>query len=176
MSHSYQLFTSHGSGVFNKEDFLELGENVIFEAGVLVFHPENIRILSNVYIGHYTILKSYYKNLMEIGCGTWIGQQCFFHGAGGIFIGSNVGIGPSVKILTSSHALDELDKPILHSTIKFAAVTIGDDSDIGVGAIILPGVHIGRGVQVAAGAVVTSDVEDFAVVGGIPAKMIRKRK
>ena len=176
MSQNCQTFTSHGSGVFKKEDFLEIGENVIFEAGVLVFHPENIRILSNVYIGHYTILKGYYKNLMVIGSGTWIGQQCFFHSAGGIFIGANVGIGPGVKILTSSHTLDELDKPILHSTIKFAAVTIGDDSDIGVGALILPGVNIGRGVQVAAGAVVTSDIEDFVVVGGIPAKLIRKRK
>ena len=176
MSQNSHPFTSHGSGQFKKENFLELGENVIFESGVLVFHPKNIRISSHVYIGHYTILKGYYKNLMEIGYGTWIGQQCFFHSAGGIVIGSNVGIGPGVKILTSSHSLDELDKPILHSTIKFAAVTIEDDSDIGVGAIILPGVHIGRGAQVAAGAVVTSDVEKYTVVGGVPAKTIRMRK
>jgi acetyltransferase-like isoleucine patch superfamily enzyme len=176
MSRSLNEVTSHGSGQFKSEDFLELGENVIFESGVLVFHPENIRIMSHVYVGHYTILKGYYKNLMEIGNGTWIGQQCFFHSAGGIVIGANVGIGPGVKILTSSHTVDEFDKPILHSTIDFAAVTIEEDSDIGVGAIILPGVHIGRGVQVAAGAVVTSDVEDFAIVSGVPAKVIRKRK
>jgi acetyltransferase-like isoleucine patch superfamily enzyme len=175
MSWSSSEVISHGSGLFKPEDFLELGENVIFETGVLVFHPENIRILSHVYIGHYTILKGYYKNLMEIGCGTWIGQQCFFHSAGGIMIGSNVGIGPGVKIFTSSHKVDELDNPILHNTIEFAAVTIEDGSDIGVGAIILPGVHIGRGVQVAAGAVVTSDVEEFTIVGGVPAKVIRKR-
>jgi acetyltransferase-like isoleucine patch superfamily enzyme len=170
------IIKSHGSGAFNQEDFLELGENVVFESGVLVFHPENIRILSHVYIGHYTILKGYYNNLMEIGSGTWIGQQCFFHSAGGIFIGSNVGIGPGVKILTSSHTLDELDKPILHSNIKFEAVIIEDNCDIGVGAIILPGVQIGVGAQVAAGAVVTSNVEEFSVVGGVPAKIIRKRK
>jgi acetyltransferase-like isoleucine patch superfamily enzyme len=176
MSRTLNEVTSHGSGLFKSEDFLELGENVIFESGVLVFHPENIRILSHVYVGHYTILKGYYKNLMEIGNGTWIGQQCFFHSAGGIVIGANVGIGPGVKILTSSHTVDELDKPILHSTIDFAAVTIEEDSDIGVGAIILPGVHIGRGVQVAAGAVVTSDVEEFTIVSGVPAKVIRKRK
>ena len=176
MSPGSNEITSHGSGLFKPEDFLELGENVIFEPGVLVFHPNNIRIMSHVYIGHYTILKGYYKNLMEIGYGTWIGQQCFFHSAGGIVIGSNVGIGPGVKILTSSHSLDEVDKPILHSTIKFAAVTIEDDSDIGAGAIILPGVHIGRGVQVAAGAVVTSDIAEFEIVAGVPAKVIRKRK
>lgn len=167
---------SHGSGQFKPEDFLELGENVIFEPGVLVFHPENIRIQPHVYIGHYTILKGYYLNQMVIGNGTWIGSQCFIHSAGGIVIGSNVGIGPCVKILTSSHRLDELDKPILHSTINFAAVTIEDDCNIGVGAIVLPGVHIGRGAQIAAGAVVSSDVEEYTIVGGVPAKVIRHRK
>lgn len=168
--------SSHGSGFFKPEDFLELGENVIFETGVLVFHPENIRIGSGVYVGHYSILKGYYKNQMLIGNGTWIGQQCFLHSAGGIIIGENVGIGPGVKILTSSHVLDELDKPILHSTIQFAPVVIEEDSDIGVGAMILPGVHIGRGAQVAAGAVVACDVEAYAIVGGVPAKFIRSRK
>ena len=88
----------------------------------------------------------------------------------------NIGIAPAVKIITSSHSLNELEKPILHSTIRLSPVVIGDDCDIGVGAIILPGVHIGRGVQVGAGAVVTRDVEDYAIVAGVPAKVIRMRR
>lgn len=167
---------SHGTGEFSLDQFARLGQGVVFEAGVLVFHPENIEIGDGVYIGHYTILKGYYRNRMIIGSGTWIGQQCFFHSAGGLVIGCNVGIGPGVKILTSAHVLNETDRAILHSTIEFAPVEIGDGSDIGVGAIILPGVRIGRRVQVAAGAVVSSDVEDYAVVGGIPARLIRMRR
>jgi acetyltransferase-like isoleucine patch superfamily enzyme len=167
---------SHGSGEFSGEQFARLEENVVFENGVLVFHPENIEIGKDVYIGHYTILKGYYKNRMVIGDGTWIGQQCFFHSGGGLTIGRNVGVGPGVKILTSSHAVDETDKPILLSTIRFAPVVIGDDCDLGAGAIILPGVRIGRGVQVGAGAVVASDIGDYAIAAGVPARALRMRK
>ncbi|MBM3146019.1 MAG: acyltransferase [Chloroflexi bacterium] len=168
-------YQSHGSGLFERFQFKNIGENVVFEPGVLVFHPENIAIGDNVYIGHYSILKGYYKNEMTIGDGTWIGQQCFFHSAGGLAIGRDVGIGPGVKILTSSHAFDDADVPILHSPIEFAPVVIGDGSDIGVGAIILPGVTIGRGVQVGAGAVVTESVADYQVVAGVPAVVLRQR-
>lgn len=167
---------SHGTGSFSPSQFAKLGQGVVFETGVLVFHPENITLGNDVYVGHYTILKGYHKNTMAIGDGTWIGQQCFFHSAGGITIGNNVGIGPGVKILTSTHELDHLDKPILHSPIRTAAVTIESDSDIGVGALILPGVRIGRGSQVGAGAVVASDVPDYAVFAGNPAKLLRMRR
>lgn len=166
---------SHGTGAFSPEQFARLGQEVVFETGVLVFHPENIEIGDNVYVGHYTILKGYYKNKMIIGSGTWIGQQCFFHSAGGITIGNNVGIGPGVKILTSTHRLDDKSVPILHSPLEFAPVLIEDDADIGVGAILLPGVRVGKGAQVAAGAVVTTDVPPYAIVAGVPAKILRMR-
>jgi acetyltransferase-like isoleucine patch superfamily enzyme len=161
---------SHGTGEFSPAQFAQFGAGVVIEAAVLVFHPENIEIGDDVYVGHQTILKAYHKGVMAIGDGTWIGQQCFFHSAGGLTIGKNVGIGPGVRIVTSAHRLDETDRPILHSTIEFAPVVIEDDADIGVGAIILPGVRIGRGVQVGAGAVVTRDVADFAIVAGVPAR------
>jgi len=167
---------SHGSGQFERSQFKRIGHNVIIEPGVLVFHPENIEIEDNVYIGHNTILKGYYNGRMVIGSGTWIGQQCFLHSAGNIIIGNNIGIGPGVKVITSFHAEEGVLKPILHSRIEFAAVVIEDDCDIGVGAIILPGVVMGRGVQVGAGAVVTRDVQPYAVVAGVPAKILGMRK
>ena len=58
---------SHGSGEFRPDQFAELGPDCVFEAGVLVFHPENIALGRNVYVGHYSILKGYYKNRLEIG-------------------------------------------------------------------------------------------------------------
>jgi acetyltransferase-like isoleucine patch superfamily enzyme len=112
---------------------------------------------------------------MVIGSGTWIGQQCFFHSAGDLVIGSNVGIGPGVKIITSFHAEEGISKPILHSRIESAPVFIEDESDIGTGAIILPGVIIGNGAQVGAGAVVKRDVPAYAVVAGVPAQLLRMR-
>jgi len=170
------MVKSHGSGEFRPEQLARLGTGVVFEAGVLVFHPENVEIGNDVYVGHQTILKGYYQNRLVIGDGTWIGQQCFFHSGGGLTIGRHVGIGPGVKIVTSAHRTDEVDKPILHSTIDFAPVVIGDGSDVGVGAVILPGVRIGVGAQVGAGAVVAEDVADYAVVVGVPAREIRRRK
>ena len=63
----------------------------------------------------------------------------------------------------------------MHSKLKFAPVTIEDDCDIGVGTIILPGVTIGKGVQVGAGAVITDSVPPYAVVAGVPARTLRMR-
>lgn len=173
---SWKRWSSHGSGKFTRKSFAELGKDVVLESGVLAFHPKNISIGNNVYVGHYTILKGYHQNRFVIGDNVWIGQGCFFHSAGGITIGNDVGIGPGVKIVTSAHNLDEIDRPILHSKIDFAPVVIEEGCDIGVGAIILPGVRIGRGAQVGAGSVVTADVPAYSVVAGVPAKVLRKRK
>ncbi|MCB9659084.1 MAG: acyltransferase [Polyangiales bacterium] len=166
---------SHGSGEFAPEDLAACGEGCVFEAGVLVFHPENVRIGARVYVGHQTILKGYYKSTMVIGDGTWIGQQCFFHSAGGLRVGRNVGIGPGVRVITSNHQEAGRDVPILHAPLAFAEVVIEDDADLGVGTIVLPGVTIGRGAQIGAGAVVTEDVPPYAVAVGVPARVVRVR-
>lgn len=171
----FRTMKSHGSGQFTFDQFKLLGTDVVIEAGVLVFHPETISICNNVYVGHQTILKGYYRNEMSIGNGTWIGQQCFFHSAGGIRIGRNVGIGPAVRILTSTHGEEGRDKPILHSRLEFAPVVIEDDADIGIGAIVMPGVTIGRGAQIGAGAVVTRDVPLYEVWTGVPARKLSVR-
>ena len=173
---NYRMYSTHGSGKFKIEDFKKIGDIVIFEENVRVFYPENIEIGNNVYIGHNTILKGYYKSKMIIGDHTWIGQSCFLHSAGGITIGKAVGIGPGVKILTSVHKEEELSRPILFNDLEFGEVIIGDGCDIGIGSIILPGVRIGEGSIVGAGSIVTKDVEAYRVVAGIPAKVLRRRK
>lgn len=147
----------------------------MFEEGCLVFHPENVHLGRDVYVGHQAILKGYYENELRIGDGTWIGQQCFFHAAGGLTIGANVGVGPAVKVITSMHEEAGRTIPILHAKVARAPVVIEDDADLGVGAIVLPGVRIGRGAQVGAGAVVTRDVPPYAVVAGSPARLLRER-
>ncbi len=155
--------------------FAALGENVVFEAGVMIFHPENIALGRNIYIGHQTILKAYHANILEIGDNSWIGQQCFIHSAGGITIGQQVGIGPGVKIISSYHADEGIEIPIMSSDLVFAAVSIADGCDLGAGSIVLPGVSIGKGCQIGAGAVVTGDLPAYSVAAGVPARVIRSR-
>jgi acetyltransferase-like isoleucine patch superfamily enzyme len=169
-------FRSHGSGAFRRQDFKRIGKNVILEPGVLVFHPETIEIGSNVYVGHRAILKGYHKGSMVIGDHVWIGQNAFLHSAGGIVIGNRVGIGPGVTVLTSSHADESIRVPILFSDLEFAPVVVEEDSDLGVGAIVMPGVTVGRGSQIGAGAVVTKHVPPYSVVAGVPGRVLRKRR
>ena len=166
---------SHGSGEWSPEQLAQHGPDCVFEAGVLIFHPENVWLGANVYVGHYTILKGYYKNRMSIGDETWIGQQCFFHAAGGVTIGARVGVGPGVKILSSQHAEAGIETPVLFSPIAFRPVVIEDEADVGVGAILLPGVTVGRGAVIGAGAIVTRDIPAYAVAAGVPARVIRQR-
>lgn len=166
---------SHGSGRWRPGDLAQLGVGSFLEEDVLIFHPDHVEIGEDVYVGHHVILKGYHLNRLVIGAGTWIGEQCFFHAAGGLTIGRNVGIGPGVRIITSRHAEEGTTKPILHSRIEVAPVVIEDDVDIGVGAIVLPGVTIGRGVQVGAGAVVARDLPPNVVAAGVPARILRHR-
>jgi acetyltransferase-like isoleucine patch superfamily enzyme len=166
---------SHGSGQFTREQLRRCSESVVLEPGVLVFHPENVSLADDVYVGHYAILKGYYRNELVVGRGTWIGQAAFLHAAGGIHIGSDVGIGPHVCILTSTHADAGRDLPIMAGRIEAAPVVLEDGCDLGVGSILLPGVTVGKGAQIGAGAVVTADVPAYAVFAGNPARLLRMR-
>ncbi len=162
---------SHGSGQFSRQELRECAASVVLEPGVLVFHPENVSLGEDVYVGHYAILKGYHNNQLRIGAGSWIGQAAFLHAGGGLTVGERVGIGPHVCILTSSHELPlERSGAIMDRPLLFAPVVLEAGCDIGAGAIILPGVTVGRGAQVGAGAVVTRDVAAFSVVAGNPAR------
>ena len=167
--------SSHGSGQFTRDQLRRCPESVVLEPGALIFHPENVSLDEDVYVGHYAILKGYHQNELRIGRGAWIGQAAFLHAAGGITVGAGVGIGPHVCILTSTHADPGRALPIMKGALEFAPVTLGDGCDLGIGSIVLPGVTVGRGAQVGAGAVVTRDVPDYAVVAGNPARILRHR-
>jgi len=166
---------SHGDGRFRVEQLARCGGDCVFEEGVLIFHPERVELGRNVYVGHRAILKGYHENTMRIGDETWIGQQAFLHSAGGLDIGARVGIAPGVRIITSFHAEAGRDLAILNSPVELAPVLVEDDADLGVGVIVLPGVHIGKGAQIGAGAVVTEDVPPYTVSIGVPAKVVRER-
>lgn len=167
--------TSHGSGRFEPAELGALGADCCLEEGVLVWQPQTIRLGVNVYVGHRTMLKGDNRGELVVGDDCWIGQDCFLHSAGSIRIGRQVGIGPRVCILTSTHAETAPPASIIAAPLRFAAVEVGEGCDIGLGATLLPGTRLGPGVQVGAGAVVTGEVAAGAVVAGVPARMLRFR-
>jgi len=106
----------------------------------------------------------------RIGRHSVVNQRCRLDNRGGIEIGDNVSISAGVQILTADHDLASAD-----FAGRERGVTIGDYVFIGTGALILPGVKLGRGAAVGAGGVVTDDVEPFVIVAGVPARPIGRR-
>lgn len=113
---------------------------------------------------------------LSVGDHTFIGRGTFINAGGGVSIGSDVLIGPDAKIWSADHRFDELDVHIRHQGHTFAPVVIGNDVWIGANCIVLKGVTIGTGAVIAAGSVVKADVPEYAVVAGVPAKVLRVRK
>ena len=131
--------------------------------------------LAGVRIGKHSFIhmgvRFYYPHGVRIGQETIIGDHAFLDGRAPLRIGNHVDIASQVLIYNSEHDINsEGFDPI------YGEVEIGDYVFIGPRAIILPGVKIGKGAIIGAGAVVTNDVDEFTIVGGVPAKIIGERK
>ena len=111
---------------------------------------------------------------LHIGDNSGIGQDCKLIGR--IVIGKDVMMGPNCIMRTYSHAHNRINIPMNQQGFEAERVMyIGDDVWIGTNVIILPGVSVGSHCIIGAGAIVTKDVPDYAIVGGNPAKIIRMR-
>ncbi len=132
-------------------------------------------ILSGIKIGKGSVIHMWANFFqpanIEIGEDTIIGDHAFLDGRNRLKIGSHVNIASSVMIYNSEHDINSED-----FRAREQPVEIGDYVFIGPRAIILPGVKIEKGAVVAAGAVVTKNVPEFTIVGGVPAKSIGERK
>lgn len=108
------------------------------------------------------------KNL-TIGKHVFLNSGCKFQDQGGIIIGDGTQIGHNVVLATLNHSLD----PEHRTDVIPAPIRIGREVWIGANAVVLPGVNIGDGAVIAAGAVVTKDVPENTVAGGVPARVIK---
>ena len=113
----------------------------------------------------------WYPNNLQMGSWSIISEKCNVYSVDKITIGDRVTVSREVFLCTASHDISSPTMDLIH-----APIVIGSDAWIGARAIVLPGVTIGEGAVVAAGAVVTKDVEPWTVVGGNPAKFIMKRE
>ena len=152
----------------------KFGNGVRIETAVAFKHPETFEIGDGVFIGAQAFIQGRFDGITKIGNHVWIGPQAYFD-ARHLILEDYVGWGPGAKVLGSSHTGIPLDRPIIESDLEIRPVRVKAWADIGTGAILLPGVTVGSGSIVAAGAVVTRDVEAFSIVAGAPARLLRWR-
>ncbi len=129
------------------------GSGLRFKRNVRIEHPQNVSLGNKVYIG----------------------QDVMLDGRGGITIGENTTIGFNVVILSANHDYESNDLPYEYNVYIHKPVVIGCNVWIGGNVLIIPGVSIGDGAIVAAGTVVTTNVEPLAIVGNQPMRTIKYR-
>ncbi len=152
-----------------------VGHGLRVGSGVGFKHLETFEVGRDVFVGAQAYIQGRYDGTCVIGDHVWIGPQAYFD-ARDLVIEEYVGWGPGARVLGSSHTGVPLDVPIVQTDLEIRPVRIEAWADVGTGAVILPGVTIGRGSIVGAGAVVNRDVPAFAIVGGVPAKFIKWRQ
>ncbi|MCU1224401.1 MAG: N-acetyltransferase [Edaphobacter sp.] len=148
---------------------LQIGPEIVLK------HPETMELGDAVFIGAQTMIQGRFDGVCRIGNHVWIGPHAYFD-ARNLVIEDYVGWGPGAKVLGSSHTGDPIGIPIIATALIIKPVVIGFGADIGTNATILPGVHVGAHSIVGAGAVVTTDVPEYSVVAGVPARVIRYRE
>lgn len=110
----------------------------------------------------------------SVGNNSELGTRCMIQS--NVTIGDNVIMGPDIKIYSRNHKTERIDIPIQQQGKHFLSTHIGNDVWIGANVVITAGVKIGNHCVIAAGAVVTGDVEDYTIVGGVPAKTLKRRQ
>jgi len=151
------------------------GHGVRIGRGAIVSHPETFDIGDGVFIGEQAFIQGRIDGRCVIGNHVWLGPQSYLD-ARDLVIEEYVGWGPGARALGSQHTGQPPDVPIIQTDLEIKPTRIRAWADIGVNAVILPGVTVGKGAIVGAGAVVTRDVDPFSVVAGVPATFLRWRE
>jgi len=163
--------------------FLHFGDgSLIMWKPTTIFNENYISIGSNTLIGEGVSLsagmvpgqKCLTSPVVTIGDRCLIGRGSGIVGHFSISIGDDVWTGHHVYITDQNHGYEDVSRPISQQTQPELPVVIGDGSWLGFGSVVLPGVTIGKHCVIGANAVVTSDIPDYSVAVGVPAKVIRR--
>ncbi len=153
----------------------------VLAATVRIVSPHRLDCGDGVYVDHGAYLHCgdcewcRDQGSITIGRGSYVGPQSILFGMGGIEIGEDVMISPNVVVSSVQHPYRDTSSPMYQQPRVYEPIVIEDDVYIGSNAVITPGVRIGKGAVVGAGAVVTRDVEPFAIVVGVPARPTSSR-
>lgn len=146
--------------------------NALSRGGIVL--GNNVSIGKNSIIECTGVIRELGEKLL-VGDHVGFSPNCFVQVRGCVQIGSNTIFGPYVSIHAENHNFAECSMPIRRQGATRKGIKIGDDCWIGAKAVILDGTTIGTGAVIAAGAVVTKDIPDFAVAAGVPAHVIKYR-
>ena len=127
---------------------------------------------NNVSIKQYVFLENIHN--ISFGDNVSVHPFCYLEGSGGIEIGNDVSLAHNTSILSVNHTWENYEMPIKYNPIDHTPVKICDDVWVGCGCRIMAGITINSRSIIAAGAVVTKDVESNSIVGGVPAKKNKK--
>jgi len=152
-----------------------VGHDLQVAPGVVLKHPETMEFGDCVFIGAQAMIQGRFDGTCKIGSHAWIGPKAYMD-ARCLEVGDFVGWGPGAKVLGSTHTGEPVGEPIITTPLVIKPVVVGYGADIGMNASILPGVHIGAHAIVGAGSVVTQDVPEYAIVAGVPARILRTRR
>jgi galactoside O-acetyltransferase len=157
----------------------KLGNNIFLniENACVFENTSNIDFKNNVSIGSRARFSAI-NGSIKCGSNTAFNAGAHINASvgGEIDIGENCLFGPGVSVYSSSHHYLDPNQLIRNQGHKISSVSIGNDCWIGANSIILCGVTIGDGAVIGAGAVVTQNIESFAIAAGVPARVIGKRK
>jgi len=151
------------------------GDGLLVASQVGFKHLETFRIGHSCFIGAGAYLQGRFDGRFVVGDNVWIGPQAYFD-ARDLVLEDHVGWGPGAKVLGSAHTGIPANVPIVKTDLEIRPVRVRAWADIGTNAVLLPGVTVGKGAIVGAGAVVTKDVPPFAIVAGVPARFLRWRE
>jgi acetyltransferase-like isoleucine patch superfamily enzyme len=143
------------------------------EAGVRLVGRTSIHLGDRVTLRRNVMIGG--GGVLRVGSRTTINEDAIIGCTDSITIGADCMLAPRVYLLDVDHEFSSRDVPISSQGYRTSPVVIGDDVWIGAYAVILKGVRIGKGAVVAAHSVVTKDVPEYAVVGGVPARVIAER-
>jgi len=163
--------------IFNPRK-IKLGSSVVIERYARLFaygDSAEIIIQDNAYIHSYALIKAD-NGKIRIGKNCTVNDYSILYSHGDLIIGDDVHIAAHVVIVPMNHIYQDPEVPISQQGISKIGVTIEDDVWIGVSAVILDGVKIGKGAVIGAGAVVTKSVPAYSVAAGVPAVVIKQRK
>lgn len=153
----------------------QCGSGLHIEPNASFKHLETFSIGEGVFIGSQSFFQGRYDGRCIIGNHVWIGPTSYFD-ARDLLLEDHVGWGPGAKVLGSTHSGIPLNEPINRTDLTIKPVKVRAGANIGTNSVLIPGVTVGKGAIVGAGAVVTRDVEPFSVVAGVPARFLHWRE